>query len=369
MVTLKPLVHRDNIQIAIYGRYGDAYSFIRNFPGCQYTLTHQCYYVRFNPKTLETLAAGIKAIVPCDVVGWDLPEKKLPAKVPIKIPQEYTECLMRLGYSNATLQNYVAQFASFLTWLYPITAYQFDHDDVHRYLLYLIRERGASRSLQNQAINAIKFFNERVNKNERTTYFIERPKKAVTIPTVLSEEEITDLISHTGNLKHRLLIILLYSAGLRISELLKLKMVDIDIQRSVIHVRGGKGNKDRITLLSKIACDVLTEYSLQYQAKHHVIEGPGGKPYSQRSVNHIIKRSAISAGIKKNVSAHTLRHSFATHLLENGNDLRYIQALLGHENSKTTERYAHVTTKGFAQIQSPLDRSRQKFNLKANKEI
>ena len=285
------------------------------------------------------------------------------------MPGEYTECLVRLGYSDATIRNYVAQFAAFLKWVHPKTSYQFDHDDVHRYLLYLIRKRGAGRSLQNQAINAIKFFNERVNKNERTTYFIERPKKAVTIPAVLSEEEIIGLVSHTPNLKHRFLIVLLYSAGLRISELLNLKMVDIDIGRKVIHVRSGKGNKDRITILSKTACEILSEYSLHYQPKEYIIEGPGHKMYSQRSVNHIIKRSALAAGIKKNVSAHTLRHSFATHLLENGIDLLYIQSLLGHQNSRTTERYTHVTTKGFAQIASPLDRIAQKFNLNANKEI
>lgn len=148
---------------------------------------------------------------------------------------------------------------------------------------------------------------------------------------------------------------LLYSSGLRISELLTLRWSDIDSDRKIICVRGGKGNKDRITLLSTAAYNLLVEYMKVYQPHDRLFEGPTRQPYSSRSVNKVIHECAGKAGIKKRVSAHTLRHSFATHLLEHGTDLRYIQILLGHDSSRTTERYAHVTKKGFERIMSPLD--------------
>jgi integrase/recombinase XerD len=162
---------------------------------------------------------------------------------------------------------------------------------------------------------------------------------------------------------------MLYSSGLRISELLDLKPVDIDPDRKVIYVRGGKGNKDRITVLSLVAYSLLVHYLELYHPKTWLFEGPEGNPYSPRSLNKVIHKSAALAGIAKKVSAHTLRHSFATHLLEHGTDLRYIQALLGHESSKTTERYAHVTRKGFEQIVSPLDYLANRLTLEGNKEI
>ena len=149
---------------------------------------------------------------------------------------------------------------------------------------------------------------------------------------------------------------MLYGAGLRRSELLNLKPGDIDADRKMVHVRGGKGRKDRVTLFSVRAYGCIQEYLELIKPKEWLFEGPDGAQYSASSLNAIIKRSAARAGITKKVSAHTLRHSFATHLLEHGADLRYIQSLVGHESSKTTERYTQVTRKGFEGLVSPLDR-------------
>lgn len=162
---------------------------------------------------------------------------------------------------------------------------------------------------------------------------------------------------------------LLYSAGLRMSELLHLKWTDIDAARGLIYIRCAKGKKDRVTLLSGIAHQYLLHYKDLYNPKQWVFEGISGQPYSSRSVNNIIERNAFRAGIQKRVSAHTLRHSFATHLLESGTDLRYIQALLGHESSRTTERYAHVTKRGFDKLRSPLDNLLPAVTLGDNKDI
>lgn len=152
----------------------------------------------------------------------------------------------------------------------------------------------------------------------------------------MSQAEVVSLINSTSNIKHRCIMYLLYSAGLRLSELLRLRLEDLDPDRGLVHVRGGKGNKDRITLLSSITFKLLEEYMSCFRPQTYRFEGPHRGRYSPRSVNAIIKRAARIVGIRKNISAHTLRHSFATHLLEQGTDLRYIQTLLGHESSRTT---------------------------------
>jgi integrase/recombinase XerD len=157
------------------------------------------------------------------------------------------------------------------------------------------------------------------------------------------------------NLKHRAILITIYSAGLRVSETINLKVNDIDSTRMQIRVEQAKGKKDRYTLLSPKTLDILRLYFLEYKPKIWLFEGPSGQPYSDRSVQSILKDAVKKAGILKRVTVHTLRHSFATHLLESGTDLRYIQSLLGHESSRTTEIYTHITTRGFDQIKSPLD--------------
>jgi site-specific recombinase XerD len=191
---------------------------------------------------------------------------------------------------------------------------------------------------------------------QRKVYMIDRPREEKTLPVVLSEQEIGDLLRITENIKHKTILMLCYSAGLRLSELIQVRISDIDSKRMQIRVEQGKGKKDRYTLLSSKLLELLRIYYKQYRPKTWLFEGAEGAQYSTRSIQSIMRESCKKAGIKKKVSVHTLRHSFATHLLENGTDLRYIQALLGHASSKTTEIYTHITTKGFDQIKSPLDK-------------
>ena len=163
------------------------------------------------------------------------------------------------------------------------------------------------------------------------------------------------IIEHTNNIKHRCIVSLLYSAGLRRIELLNLKLEDIDSKRMVIKVRSGKGNKDRFTILSEKLLGDLRKYYKEWRPTNFLFEGPGRKAYSPESVSSIVKNAAKKANIKKKVTPHMLRHSFATHLLESGTDLRYIQVLLGHRSTKTTEIYTHVATNIFLKIKNPLD--------------
>ena len=218
-----------------------------------------------------------------------------------------------------------------------------------------MRERQISVSQQNQRINAIKFYYEKVLGRDKQYYDIHRPKKEQKLPKVLGKEEIKKILNCTENIKHKAILSLLYSAGLRRSELINLQLTDIDSSRMVILIHGGKGKKDRISLLSQKLLILLRDYYKKYKPGKNLFEGQNRAKYSPTSIGKILKRSAKKAGIQKKVTPHMLRHSFATHLLEQGTDLRFIQELLGHNSSKTTEIYTHVAVKNLVDIKNPID--------------
>jgi len=271
-------------------------------------------------------------------------------------PEIYILKMKELRYGDHTVQTYSSLFEEFINYYYRFDIDKIDEPMIIAFLRYLVIERKVSTSYQNQSINAIKFYYERVLGGQRKVYLVDRPRTEKTLPVVLNEEEVSAIINATTNLKHKTILMTIYSAGLRISEALNLKIEDIDSSRMQIRVSQSKGKKDRYTILSVKTLDILRQYFLEYKPKVWLFEGPKGEQYSDRSIQTILKTSVTKTNIKKRITVHTLRHSFATHLLENGTDLRYIQALLGHESSKTTEIYTHVTTKGFEQIKSPIDR-------------
>ncbi|MER3317455.1 MAG: tyrosine-type recombinase/integrase [Allomuricauda sp.] len=218
---------------------------------------------------------------------------------------------------------------------------------------FIVRE-GKSVSYQNQCINGIKKYFRFKNMDIDTLDLI-RPKKEKKLPVVLSMEEVRLIIDETLNLKHKTLLSLVYSGGLRIGEAINLKVDDIDSKRMLIHIKGAKGKKDRYTLLSNNFLETLRSYYRQYKPKYYLFEGQNSPTYSTSSAQWILKNAVIKSGIRKKVTLHTLRHSFATHLLENGTDIRYIQELLGHSSPKTTMIYTHVTENSIKNISNPFD--------------
>jgi site-specific recombinase XerD len=244
---------------------------------------------------------------------------------------------------------------SLLTITRPKKIDEITEPEIVAYTRYLVQERGVSASTQNQAINAIKFYYEKVKGGGRKFYQLERPIKEKKLPTVLSIEEIQDMIKSTANLKHKTMIMVCYSAGLRLNELLSLRPSDVDSDRMQISIKQGKGKKDRFTLLSEKLLPLLRDYYRAYRPKEYLFEGETGGQYSARSFQTVVQEALVRAKVRKHASVHTLRHSFATHLLEGGTDLRYIQNLLGHGSSKTTEVYTHVTSRALSGIKSPLD--------------
>lgn len=342
--------------MAIRGRLSQqAHELIRSFPGRQFSKTHGCWYIDHDReviKRLHDMLLEVQDVALSDNLFEGGKEEKPMMNT---LPEGYHECLVRVRYSQATTENYESQMKAFMSWLHPRKLEDITTDIIHAYLVYLVSERKVSVSTQNTAINAIKFYLEKVHRGERKVYYVDRPIKEVKLPRVLSQEEVKRMIEVTRNPKHRCMLLLLYSAGLRMSELLNLRWRDFDTDRMQLFVDGGKGKKDRMTLLSSQVVDYVRYYLSLYKPVDFLFEGPGHQRYSPRSVNMIVHRAARKAGIQKEASAHTLRHSFATHLLEQNIDIRYIQVLMGHESSKTTERYTHVTTRGFSKIKSPLD--------------
>lgn len=260
------------------------------------------------------------------------------------------------GYSSLTICAYLGHTLRFFEFIKKQPD-QVVNQDIEEYLLNILEKNKVSFSYLNQAISAIKFVYKHVIKsNKICNIILPRPKKVEKLPDILSKDEVIRLLKEVKNLKHRAILMLTYSAGLRVSEVVSLKVKDIDSIRMLIHVRQGKGRKDRYSILSKNALLALRAYAKEFQPTEWLFPGDQiGKHLTERTAQKVFESASKKAGIKKDVSIHSLRHSFATHLLEGGTDLRYIQELLGHKNSKTTEIYTHVSQKDLGRIRSPLD--------------
>tara|TARA_B100001093_G_C26841003_1_gene1020549 strand:- start:213 stop:1049 length:837 start_codon:yes stop_codon:yes gene_type:complete len=270
------------------------------------------------------------------------------------IMEEINKLMITIGYSKNTISTYVACLGYFKNYFKGTALDQLKKEDILDYLFHLI-EQNYSRSTQNQHINAIKFYYEKKLGRKREFYHIERPIKEQKLPTILSKNEVQFLLKKTKNIKHLTILAVIYSCGLRVSEIINLKIEDIDSQRMIINVRKAKGNKDRQVQLTQKILNLLRLYYQSYNPTTYLIGGQMGGKYSSSSIQKIIKSSARLAKIYKNVTPHTLRHSFATHLLENGTDIRYIQTILGHSDIKTTQIYTHVSSAHLKNIQNPSD--------------
>ncbi|MBT8211039.1 MAG: site-specific integrase [Eudoraea sp.] len=232
---------------------------------------------------------------------------------------------------------------------------QLDNASVQRFIEVVVKRRNYGISSHRQLISALKHFGDRFTQCAIQPATIKRPSKSRLLPTVLSKEEVIDLLRVTYNLKHRMILAILYSCGLRISEVLNLQLADIDFDRRQLVVRQSKGRKDRYLILAESTVPLLINYVSSYKPVGYLFHGGKGGKYSATSIRAFLKRSCRRAGISKRVTPHTLRHSYATHLIENGVNLRLVQELLGHSKPETTMIYTHVAKKDLLAVQSPLD--------------
>jgi integrase/recombinase XerD len=270
--------------------------------------------------------------------------------------EQFARWMRSKRYSRNTEKVYTDAIRVFLMFVSDKALHDICNDDVIRFNNDYILKRKLSASFQNQTVNAIKLFFRTVENRRLELEKVHRPKQSKKLPSVLSKEEIKMILEAHGNMKHRAMLSLIYACGLRRSELINLKPTDVDSKRHILIIRKAKGGKDRIAPISEKLIEMLRGYYRAYKPKVWLFEGQvSGDKYSEKSLENVLKQAVKKAGIGKPVSLHWLRHSYATHLLESGTDLRYIQELLGHKSSKTTEIYTHISTKSIQNIVSPFD--------------
>lgn len=274
----------------------------------------------------------------------------------IKKTGQFANWLRSKRYSESTIGTYTDALKTFLRFYSTKPVTEINNDDVITFNNNYIIANNLSASYQNQVVNAIKLFFKTIELKSMETELVHRPKRPKLLPNVLSKDDVKELLDKTTNLKHKAMLSLIYACGLRCGELLRLKFEHIDAKRNLLIIKQSKGRKDRIAPLSIKILNLFTEYYKAYRPKVYLFEGQiRATMYDERSLQLVLKTSLLKTKINKPVTLHWLRHSYATHLLENGTDLRYIQELLGHSSSKTTEIYTHVSNKSLQNITSPFD--------------
>lgn len=339
---------------------------IRQIRGAEWLRPERLWLIPYTAEAFEqfkTIFAADTIVIQTDftfaIPKTTPPDRPKPANTVLTDLQEealtrYLEIMMLKRYSYLTVKAYRNAFTQFLLHFEHKNPADITPDEIKQYCLHKIEAAKWSESYQNQVINALKFYYEKVLGQQRQFYEL-RPKKPQQLPQVFSEEEVVLLLKSVDNQKHKCILMLIYSAGLRLGELIQLRKDDVNISQRLVFVKGGKGKKDRRTLLSEKMEIYLKKYLAEYRPQYWLFEGVDGGQYSARSVQAVFRRAVQKAGVNPYATVHTLRHSFATHLLEAGTDLRYIQDLLGHSSSKTTEIYTHISDQARKRLRSPLD--------------
>jgi integrase/recombinase XerD len=366
-VKIEPRRYKDREMVVFIFDYDPILvKIIRKFEGATWSKDMGCWYMPAKMFSLSIVFEKLMKYAHVDYSSMLVKKKTTEARMcrgvadihketKPGLPAGYLEKLEQKRYSVQTLRTYTCYFQDFAAHFASKNLEEVGAEEINNYLLGLIRNKCISNSQQNQRINAIKFYYEKVLGREKQYYQVERPRKELKLPDVLSREEVSVMIGSTRNLKHKCLLVILYSCGLRRSEAIHLRISDIDSKRMLIKIRGAKGNRDRYVQLAKGALILLRQYYREYRPSVWLFEGRKGGQYSAESIFNTVKQAGIRAGIKKRIYPHILRHSFATHHLEQGTDLRYIQVWLGHSSSKTTERYTHVSQADFSRFRNPVD--------------
>jgi integrase/recombinase XerD len=390
-VILKPLFHNGTECIGIFSPQSATLNYyFQKKAGAKWSRTNKCWYIPCTEKNYEILSKTLsgKAILQPEALKVYLLEKKKHKPVqsivyPTKtissqqlksLPdysikyahtlskenhdtlQKFNQQLVLKGYSSSTIRTYNNELIQFLNTLKDKPAIEFSVARIKDYLQYCHVTLKLSAATLHSRMNALKFYYEQVLKKEKFFWEIPRPKKPLQLPKVISKEQIALLINAIENIKHKTIIMLAYACGLRVSEVVSLKLKHIDGQRKLIFIEQAKGKKDRIVSLGPGMLIMLREYYTQYKPTDYLFEGQFENEHlSERSIQQVLQKAKEKAGIKQSGSMHMLRHSFATHLLDKGIDVVFIQKLLGHSDIKTTLKYLHVTNKDLVHILSPLE--------------
>lgn len=367
-VILTPWVYHDANQIKIGFDYDEGLiARIKRVDSVRWSGSHKCWFLRYSESAVSEIFEAFRGHAWVDYSSFYKDNKpvythdRLIRAKEITNPKKrqqldlFRKWMEQKRYSVQTISTYISLVESFLHFFDAKQDRDITNEDVVRFNHEYILKRNYSIVYQRQMVSALKLYFGRISDCQIQVDSLDRPRKERKLPQILSKEEVSEIIKNTNNLKHEVILCTIYSCGLRISELIKLKIADIDFDRKIVFIRDAKGRKDRTVGLALRLEGMLRDYLIRFKPKTYLVEGEEGKHYSASSSRKILKRACLKAGISKNITLHTLRHSYATHLLESGTNLRYIQALLGHSSSKTTEIYTHVSQKRCIDIKSPFD--------------
>ncbi|MGY8911271.1 MAG: tyrosine-type recombinase/integrase [Flavobacteriales bacterium] len=357
-IYLEQQVHRNSSKLLIKFKFDNGLiSIIRSISGATWSKTLAAWHVENTKENYDKVITTFKGItiINSSKISKTIPFKRKLTNDQKTILNNFYLYLKGKRYSKSTIQTYTFFVADFVNFHTKTPLEELTNRSVELFIEKVFIEREYSVSTQRQFISALKIFIVFCPQTKINDLILERPKKSRKLPNVLSSEEVIKIIQVTQNLKHRAILVLLYSSGLRISEVTNLLLRNIDINRRQLKIEHGKGRKDRYVSLATTFLPLLQNYLVTYAPNLFFVEGIEGKKYSESSIRKFLHKSVKKAGITKNVTPHTLRHSYATHLLENGVGLRHIQELLGHSKPETTMIYTHVAKKDLLEVQSPLD--------------
>lgn len=375
VVVLENKFHRNAEQILIKFAYNESIkAIVKSIPGALWSTQLKSWYIPLSTKNLNNLKTALQpvALVKDCVVFTQLnssrhqKRKRVLNAASRKILLGYRQYLKGKRYSDSTVKTYLTLTADLIEFYNEVDIKDLNNRSVEVFIEQVMIPKQYAISTHRQFISSLRHFKAFYPECQIDELKLELPKKDKLLPTVLSKEEVIDLIRTTANLKHRCIIALLYACGLRIGELINLELNHIDIDRKQLFIKKAKGRKDRYVILADSFLPLLSNYLNTYAPSFYLFEGQGKNKYSAESIRSFLKRSCKAARIKKRVTPHTLRHSYATHLLENGIDIRYIQVLLGHSRPETTMVYTHVTKKDLLDIKSPLDIAVKSLKLSNN---
>jgi integrase/recombinase XerD len=368
-IYLEQKIHRKESQLLLrFSFHSKLVALVKSIKNTYWSKTINAWYLKDSQENLDLILSVFKNITAVDaskISKKTLFKRNLTASQK-KLLNNFYLFLKGKRYRPSTIQTYTFFVADFINFHSKTSLEELTNRAVELFIETVFMERNYSVSSQRQFISALKIFILFYPHTKINNLVLERPKRSRKLPSVLSQEEVLKIIQCTQNIKHRAILALIYSCGLRISELVNLKLIDFHIERKQLIVKNGKGRKDRYVSLADSFLPLLSNYYHSYKPKIYFVEGKNGGTYSPESVRQFLKKSCLKAQIKKTVTPHTFRHSYATHLLENGVDIRYIQSLLGHAKPETTMIYTHVKRKDLMDIQNPLDVALQKINNRGN---
>ena len=384
IITIKPILHRGEEQLAIFFPFNKTIDYaVRSVKGVKWTQTYKCWYLPLSKISFETIKFKLENLGTLEysalkaylekrnkIVAIKKQSSPLPETMTVKKPtlegftisaenmlllDQTVKTLKLKAYANNTIELYRGEILQLMRLLKDKPLASMGSNQIKSYLLWLLQERKCSESKVHTTLNSLKFCFEQVLHKPKIFITIPRPKKHLQLPKVHATEQVKKIIQSTNNEKHKTMLMLAYATGLRLQEIINLKIKDINSARMLINVIRAKGKKDRQAILSEKLLIQLRKYFKLYRPKEWLFEGQAGKQYGYRSLQLVFQQAKERNGIQIPGGIHTMRHSFATHLLENGTDLRLIQELLGHNSIKTTIRYTHVSKAQLQKIKSPLD--------------